>query len=351
MPVTRIDVPQFLQLAATLPVFDVRSEGEYAQAHFPGAHSLPLFSNEERSVIGTAYKQESQQKAIKLGLKFFGPKMVQMVEAVEQRLQHLPSKAVIVYCWRGGMRSGGVAWMLDLYGFEVYTIIGGYKAFRNWGIRQLALPVPLKLVGGYTGSGKTEVLAELKRLGQPVIDLEGLACHKGSAFGNIGMPAQPSQEMFENLLALELWRLSEAGAPIWLEDESQRIGTVNIPTPFYQHMLTQPVYFLDIPFEARLRHIVAGYGKADRERLVGAILRIQKRLGGLETKNAVNHIIEGDIAGGFAILLRYYDKWYSKSLQLKTGGAGQVHTIACALVHAIANTQQLLNFQIAPTHV
>lgn len=351
MPVTRIDVPRFLQLAATLPVFDVRSEGEYAQAHFPGAFSLPLFNNEERSVIGTAYKQDSQQQAIKLGLRYFGPKMVPMIEAVERQLQHRERKAVIVYCWRGGMRSGGVAWLLDLYGWEVYTLVGGYKAFRNWGIRQLAEQVPLKIVGGFTGSGKTEVLAELKKLGQPVIDLEGLACHKGSAFGNIGMPPQPAQEMFENLLALELYRWAPSGAPIWLEDESQRIGTVNIPTPLYRHMLGQPVLFLDIPFDARLQHIVAGYGQGDTERLVGATLRIQKRLGGLETKNAVTHLAEGDVPAAFAILLRYYDKWYAKSMQLKTGGAAQIQNICCPTVNAAANAGLLLQFKNQTTHV
>lgn len=353
MPATRIDITRFLELSAELPVFDVRSEGEYAHAHFPGAHSLPLFNNEERSVIGTAYKQESQQKAIKIGLQYFGPKMVQMVEAVERQLAGRQRKAIIVYCWRGGMRSGGVAWLLDLYGFEVYTLIGGYKAFRNWGIAQMNPDYPFQLVGGYTGSGKTEVLAELKRRGEAVIDLEALASHKGSAFGNIGMADQPSQEMFENTLALTLWRAAQQAGPagkcIWLEDESQRIGTINIPTPLYQGMLAKPVYFLDIPFDERVRHLVAGYGKADREKLVNAILRIQKRLGGLETKNAINHLIEGDIAAGFAILLRYYDKFYRKSLDLKADAANQVIVIACKEVDARSNALQILAQQTKTT--
>lgn len=354
MPATRIDIARFLELSAKLPVFDVRSEGEYAHAHFPGAHSLPLFNNEERSVIGTAYKQESQQKAIKIGLQYFGPKMVQMVEAVERQLAGRQQKAIIVYCWRGGMRSGGVAWLLDLYGFEVYTLIGGYKAFRTWGIGQASRQYPIQIVGGYTGSGKTEVLAELSKIGEAVIDLEALAAHKGSAFGSIGMPNQPSQEMFENLLGLALWqagqKIANSDKPIWLEDESQRIGAVNIPTPFFKLMMSQPVYFLEIPFEARVGHLVAGYGKADREKLVNAILRIQKRLGGLETKNAVNHIIEGNIAAGFAILLRYYDKFYRKSLDLKTDVSSQVFFIPCQEVDARSNALQILAQQTKTTN-
>jgi tRNA 2-selenouridine synthase len=357
MAVNRIDINAFLDLAATLPVIDVRSEAEYAQAHFPGAHSLPLFNNEERRVIGTAYKQESQQKAIKIGLRYFGPKMVAMVEAVEKLLENNPKKAVIVYCWRGGMRSGGVGWLLNLYGFEVYTLAGGYKAFRRWGLAQFEQDYPFSIIGGYTGSGKTEVLDELSKKGHAVIDLEGLAHHKGSAFGNINMPEQPSQEGFENSLAIALWSAarqvstteSSLKSTIWLEDESQRIGKLNIPTPMYRAMQQKPVYFLDIPFEERLHHIMEGYSKSSREKLVNAIMRIQKRLGGLETKNALNHIIEGNTRESFAILLRYYDKFYYKTLQLKTSGDGQVKTIHCPNVAAGANMLALIN-QLKKVH-
>lgn len=358
MPITRIDIDQFLELASQHPVLDVRSEGEFAHAHFPGAHSLPLFNNEERKIIGTAYKQESQQKAIKLGMQYFGKKMVEMVEQVEALFDgdSPVGKTVMLYCWRGGMRSGGVAWLLDLYGFKVYTLVGGYKTFRRWSLEQLEKDYPLQLVGGYTGSGKTEVLHALRSRGGAVIDLEGLASHKGSAFGNIGMPPQPSQEMFENILALQLWQemggVAQKDVPpaaIWLEDESQRIGSVNLPTPFYKKLKEKPLFFLEVPFEARLQHIVAGYGKCDKERLVAAIIRIRKRLGGLQTSEAINYLVEDNTTESFRILLQYYDRLYEKDLQDKLPHL--LHRIECKSVDANGNAQLILQQTVDTIHV
>lgn len=328
MAITRLTIDEFLPLTNEYPVLDVRSPGEFTYAHIPGAHSLPLFTDDERKVVGTAYKQESKQKAIKLGLTFYGGKMLAMVEEVEALINERNAKnkqedtnnTVLVHCWRGGMRSAGVAWLLDLYGFKVYTLVGGYKAYRNWVLKQFEKEYPINLIGGYTGSGKTEVLEALAKKGENSIDLEALACHKGSAFGSLGQPEQPSQEMFENLLAKELsgiannLQLSSNISPIWLEDESQRIGLVNIPTPFFRHMRTKKVFFLDIPFEKRLDFIVKGYGSFEKEKLVNAIIRIKKRLGGLETKTAINHLIEDNVKECFAVLLHYYDKLYLKSL-------------------------------------
>jgi tRNA 2-selenouridine synthase len=331
--IKKITLPEFLDLAANHPVIDVRSPGEYHHAHIPGAHSLPLFNDEERKVVGTAYKQESREQAIKIGLEYFGKKMVAMVEEVEKLAgNNKPgvgsSKTILIHCWRGGMRSAGVAWLLDLYGFKVYTLIGGYKSYRNWVLGQFEKEYNIRIIGGYTGSAKTYVLKELQKQKEAVVDLEGIANHKGSAFGNIGLPAQPSQEMFENLLAAQLSTVNcQQSTVLWMEDESQRIGSVNIPSPLFQHMRTKPVYFLDIPFEERLDHLVSEYGKLDREKMVNAIMRIQKRLGGLETKNAINFLIEGNTKESFRILLRYYDKWYGKSLQSRDNWEQLVSTI------------------------
>lgn len=350
MGVEKIHIEQFLELAKHYPVFDVRSPGEYKHAHIPGACSLPLFTDEERKVVGTTYKQQSREQAIKIGLDYFGPKMRKMVEEVESicssRNSHLTtqdSRIILVHCWRGGMRSGAISWLLDLYGFKVYTLIGGYKKFRNYVLDTFKLPFHLNILGGYTGSGKTELLKALKERGERVIDLEDIAKHKGSAFGSIGMPQQPGQEMFENILAQSLHevrgKLSEAGktpsdfmahpSGIWLEDESQRIGHVNIPGDFWQNMRQSPLYFLDIPFEERLKHIVQEYGQLDPEKVADAIGRISQKLGNLNAKTAILLLKEGKITESFNILLNYYDKFYFKSLHNREGVNSLLQVIEC----------------------
>jgi len=333
MSLRRVSIDEFLPAPLLI---DVRAPQEFAHAHIPGAHSLPLFSDEERKTIGTAYKRESREKAIKLGLEYFGPKMRGMVEAVEKLLRKSAcGQKVHVYCWRGGMRSGAVSWLLDLYGFDVTVLSGGYKAFRRQVLLQLELPYRLHILGGYTGSGKTAVLEGLQAAGAPVLDLEAIACHRGSAFGKTGK-RQPSQEMFENEMARVLQAFAFTGGkftadhtPIWVEDESQRIGTVNIPQPFWKTMRQAPVYFLEVPFEKRLDYIVSGYGGADREKLIECTLRISKRLGGLEAKNTVLHLQEGKIREAFSILLQYYDKLYRKGLHNREDLSALLHMIPC----------------------
>ncbi len=394
MAVTKIDAEAFVSLSKIHPVIDVRSEGEYQHAHIPSAYSLPLFNNEERKIVGTTYKQQSREAAIKTGLDYFGTKMRSMVEEVEKLIDERSkkiekktsanqeendiSKTVLIHCWRGGMRSGAVAWLLDLYGFEIYSLSGGYKAFRNWTLQQFDKEYCFRILGGYTGSGKTYVLHELKNNGGKIIDLEQLAGHKGSAFGNIEFKPQPSQEMFENMLAVELGSIdvrcqmtddreegdqlttkneklttinyplstvnSQPSTHLWLEDESQRIGLVNIPNSLWKTMRQQPVYFLDIDFEERLLHIVKEYGKADKEKLVNAILRIQKRLGGLETKTALNFLVENDVTECFRILLTYYDKQYLKALNNRETSAPLITKIECSEVDAKENAKQLLHY-------
>lgn len=352
MAVTKIHIEDFLQLAQQHPVLDVRSPGEYKHAHIPGAVSFPLFTDEERKVVGTAYKQKSREEAIKIGLDYFGVKMRKMVEGAEDIVGRVPfadnrntdnvqppTKTILIHCWRGGMRSAGVAWLLDLYGFKVYMLIGGYKLFRRWVLEQFEKNYSFKVVGGFTGSGKSYVLKALEQTGQTVIDLETLAHHKGSAFGNIGMPPQPSQELFENKLALELHR--KTNRCIWVEDESQRIGDVNIPIVLWKQWRQQPLYFLDIPFEERLKHITEEYGKLERERLVNSIIRIKKRLGGLETKESINALIEDRVEDCFRILLRYYDKWYLKGMNNREQLETLLQKIPCESV-TISNYQKLL---------
>ena len=359
MSIEKINIEYFLDLSKSYPVLDVRSPGEYNHAHIPGAFSLPLFTDEERTIVGTAYKQESREMAIKQGLDFFGPKMKKLVEEVESIISQQPAigsnqtsrlrtaNCILIYCWRGGMRSGAIAWLLDVYGFKVYTLIGGYKKFRNHVLETFKLPFELKILGGYTGSGKTEIIKELRRKGELVIDLEDIAKHKGSAFGNIGMPRQPTQEMFENILSCQLRALRYGlkntdqnsfpqliikHSPIWLEDESQRIGLVNLPNDLWYTIRKSDIYFLDIPFEERLKHLVMEYGALDKEKMVDAIVRIKERLGSLEAKRAIEFLELDNTIESFRILLKYYDKWYTKGLHNREHINSLLHTINCESV-------------------
>lgn len=362
MAIEKVNIEQFLELLKHQPVIDVRSPAEYNHAHVPGAYNMPLFSDEERKIVGTTYKQDSREAAIKIGLDFFAPKMRKMVEEIESILNSRKSvhnglaastrDSLGLYCWRGGMRSAGVAWLMDLYGFKVYTLAGGYKKFRNYVLDTFKFPFQFKLLGGYTGSGKTETLKALAKQGEPVVDLEEIAKHKGSAFGNIGFEKQPTQEMFENILCFELLAVNSdlgkksnggAGA-IWLEDESQRIGDVNIPHELWKTMRQGPVYFLEVPFEERLKYIVREYGSFDRVKLIDSIVRIQKRLGGLETKNAIDFLLEDNTIECFRILLKYYDKWYLKSLHNRENLNSLLISIFCessGLQNAKALQQQV----------
>lgn len=327
--ITRITINELMHLLH-LPVLDVRSPAEYAHAHIPGAFSLPLFTDEERKVVGTLYKQQGKQKAIKAGLDFFGPKMRALVEQADEILKHhfsgTEEKKVIVHCWRGGMRSAGVAWLLDLYGYRVFTIVGGYKAYRRWALQQFEKPHRMNVLGGYTGSGKTAILHRLAK-SHAVIDLEAIANHQGSAFGGIGRSGQPGQEMFENALALDLYKAGDN--TLWIEDESQRVGNNIIPNALWKTMRSSPVYFIEMPFEERLQRIIADYGSHPEEKLINAIVRIQKRLGPNETKMSINYIVEGNIEQSFRILLSYYDKLYAKSLQNRDDASTHVHKISC----------------------
>ena len=357
--VQKIKIEQFLEISGQHPVLDVRSPGEYIHAHIPGAYSLPLFSDEERKVVGTAYKQQSRQTAIKIGLDYFGVKMRKMVEEVEQLtaekwlmaekkpIKNNPQQSantVLIHCWRGGMRSGGVAWLLDLYGFKVYTLEGGYKTYRKWVRDQFERPCEMTVLGGYTGSAKTGVLHYVKQAGSTVIDLEALAHHKGSAFGALGELKQPTQEMFENLLGQELNCLKNSlDQHAFIEDESQRIGQLKIPDPFWVTMRKSPVCFLYIPFEERLDYLTNDYGKYEKEQLVNAIIRIQKRLGGLETKTAISFLLDDNYKDCFRILLKYYDKWYSKGLLNRDNLDGLLHKISCDTIDVKANAEKVLH--------
>jgi tRNA 2-selenouridine synthase len=199
MKVEKIHPADLWQHLTDRVLIDVRSPAEFARAHIPNAHSLPLFNDEERAKVGTMYKQMSPEAALLKGLEIVGPKMSGFVK---KAIKWSPDRKVIVHCWRGGKRSGSVAWLLKFAGFDVLTIEGGYKNYRQTVLQSFdnQLLKNMIILGGKTGSGKTYILKELEKRGEQIIDLEGLANHKGSAFGWIGENQQPTTEHFENLL-------------------------------------------------------------------------------------------------------------------------------------------------------
>jgi len=301
-----------------IPIIDVRSPGEFAKGQIPNANNLELFTDEERSVVGTAYKKESKERAIELGHEFVKPKLT---DFITRSIEIAPEKKVVIHCWRGGMRSNAFADHLVENGFEkVYVIEKGYKAFRNYVLQFFEQPFNLKILGGYTGAGKTEILHSLKKKGQQVIDLEGLANHRGSAFGGIDLPPQPTTEQFENNL-FSIVRGLNPSLPIWVEDESKVIGKVAIPSAFYSKMRELTVYFLDIPLQERTKHLVDTYANLNHDKLADAIGRITKRLGYDKAKFALDELEKKNYYKVVEITLFYYDKYYLKGLQKRQESA------------------------------
>ncbi len=293
------------------PIIDVRSPVEYEHGHIPGAVNIALFSDEERAHVGTVYKQESSEAAIAIGYQYVTPKLEAFIA---DALKVAPEGKVIVHCWRGGMRSESFAKHLADNGFsDVQKIIGGYKAYRNHVLDQFTIPANLKVLGGFTGSGKTHILSELKKFGNQVIDLEGMANHKGSAFGGIDQAKQPTTEQFENNLSAQ-WSTLNLNEPIWIEDESHTIGGVRIPLALYEQMRASNVYFIDIPKEERAKHLVTEYAQCDNQLLTDSINKISKRLGGLNVKNAITFLEEENYYEVAMISLSYYDKSYLKGI-------------------------------------
>jgi tRNA 2-selenouridine synthase len=304
-------MPQALVLTEFLqrsdPILDVRSPSEFQQGHIPGSLAFPLFSDEERVQIGTTYKKQSRQKAVELGLLLVQFKLNEMLSQASSLL----SSHGNILCWRGGMRSGFVARLLESAGYFIATLQGGYKTYRRWAIQRLdnLSFSSLCVLGGLTGSGKTAILQALQAQGEQVIDLEALAKHRGSAFGGIGLGQQPTQEQFENELAWVLERL-DLSRPVWIEDESRLIGRCHLPHALYQSILQAPLFYVQRSATERLQILLNQYGQAPKPQLLEAVGRISKRLGDQLTKEVKQFIEQEQIEQAFERLLAYYDKTY-----------------------------------------
>ncbi len=305
MPET-LSITQFLHEAKKVPILDVRSPLEFESGHIPGAINLPLFTNEERADIGTIYKKSGKDAAVAKGMIYVTPKLAGFVE-VAQKNSH--DGQILVHCWRGGMRSGSMSQLFEDAGLKSAILTGGYKAFRNHVLESFSEKFDFRVIGGETGSGKTEILHAIGKTGEQILDLEAIAHHRGSSFGAIGQLPQPTSEQFENNLFDALKKL-DSSKRIWVEDESQSIGRVFIPNVLFALKINAPCYRVKVPFEIRVQRLVKDYGSFPKEILSAAVLRIQKRLGGLATQQALDAIENGDLAETVRLTLFYYDRAY-----------------------------------------
>ncbi len=334
-----ISIEQYLNSDIKVPVIDVRSPKEFNHAHIPGAINLPLFTDEERATVGITYKSEGRDKAILKGLEIVGPKMSEMLREVLTLREDL-TKNIVVHCWRGGMRSKSIATLFDFTGIRTEVIKGGYKQYRNEARKLFAKVWDVIILGGRTGSAKTKILHALKRQGEQIIDLEQLANHKGSAFGDLGEKPQPSTEMFENLLFDELRKLNPEQR-IWIEDESHLIGTVFIPEPFWQQMRTAQVIYCDFPLEERIHFLVETYGNFDKDGVINAVKKITKRLGGQHAKAAVENYEAGNLYEATKIVLVYYDKSYDYGLSIRNQAL--IHKVEMNKIDPEENALELIH--------
>lgn len=315
-------------------LLDVRAPGEYEQGHIPGAVSFPLFSDSERADVGRTYKQIGQEEALELGLRIVGPKLEGFVK---QAKLLAPGRKIALHCWRGGQRSGSMAWLLRQAGFDVVTLEGGYKSYRRH-VQQGLEQTPLKLwiLGGKTGAGKTKILHALRALGEQVIDLEEIARHKGSAFGFIGEKQQPSVEQFENEL-FECVLHQDSSRRTWVENESRSIGRVFIPAGFWEKMRTAPLVVVDIPEALRIQNLLLEYAQANPAELESAFRKIASKLGGLSLRTALEALGSGNLAEAARIALVYYDKTYQFGLD--SSNSPEIHR----LQFERADTEEIAN--------
>lgn len=308
-----LNFDDFLSLRRELPVADVRSEGEYQQGHIPEAVNIPILNDAERVVVGTAYKQVGQLAAIKEAFRLVGPRMVDIVTSAETlALGH----ELIVHCWRGGMRSGNFCQFAGMMRIKTHQLAGGYKTYRRAAIESFGRDLPFIVLSGNTGSGKSEILRGLRNQGEQIIDLETLASHKGSVFGGLQMPPQPTTEQFQNTLFESILAL-DPSRRIWVEDESLAIGRVYLPEAFWMTMSKSPVVEINMDRQSRVQRLMAEYATADRGEFIAAMEKISKRLGGQHLIAARSYVLADDMAAAIAILLTYYDKAYANGLRDK----------------------------------
>jgi len=307
--ITQIDIENLHEKKGEAPIIDVRSPAEYALGHIPGAVNIPILDDQDRAIVGITYKQKSKELAIQLALELFEPKKADFLNG----LSELKCNEPVVHCWRGGMRSAEFAEFASKNGYNPFIITGGYKAYRQLMHGEFSKQRKILILGGMTGTGKTDILKKLNRQGYQTIDIEGIAHHKGSAFGALGQEIQPTTEQFQNNI-WEQWQHLNMEEPVIIEDESQAIGTVRIPDPLYANMRKAPVLKLELGFEFRIDNLVGEYTTFGSDILEPIVHKIRKRLGGQNLNKAVDALKNGDMKSFVEIVLKYYDKAYNFGL-------------------------------------
>ncbi len=312
----QLDPKDFLQNSKEGCIIDVRTPAEFEKGHIPGAFNIPLFTNDQRAAVGTIYKRQGKEKAVIKGLEYVGPEMKNMVLKAKKISG---GKPLYVHCWRGGMRSASMAWLFETVGLKCYTMKGGYKAYRH-SFHELLEQKSWEfiVIAGPTGSGKTAILDNLREMGEQFLDLEGLAHHKGSAFGSLGELPQPSNEQFENNI-YEEFRGFSPDKPVWVEGESKSIGRNFISDDLFEMLTTADTVHLNPDFEYRVKRLVVDYAKYPKDQLIHSFEKISKRLGGLRTQNAIKAVQSGKFDVAVRIGLEYYDKTYQHAIDNRSG--------------------------------
>ncbi|WP_406645310.1 tRNA 2-selenouridine(34) synthase MnmH [Aliisedimentitalea scapharcae] len=296
-------------------VIDVRSPAEFAEDHLPGAMNLPVLDNEERAEVGTIYVQQSPFLARKIGAaKVFR----NAAHHIETRLQgHEGGWRPLIYCWRGGQRSGSFTWMLQQIGWRADVVQGGYQTYRrlvNQYLYKDALPHRFVALDGYTGTAKTELIKRVAARGAQVLDLEGMAHHRGSLLGGMVEP-QPSQKAFESALAGALCQLDPT-RPVLIEAESNKIGQRIIPPSLWSRMKITPRIDLSVPIAARCAYLVQAYDDilSDAARLKARLDPLRAYRGHAVVDGWIDRIDAGDKPGVTrALMQQHYDPAYDKS--------------------------------------
>ncbi|HQR97760.1 MULTISPECIES: tRNA 2-selenouridine(34) synthase MnmH [Comamonadaceae] len=319
MSVDRITAQEALvRLADFSTIIDARSEGEYAEDHLPGAVNWPSLNDDERKIVGTSYKQISQFEAKKLGAALVAKNIAAHIqrEVLDKPREWQP----LVYCWRGGKRSGSLALILDQIGFKVTLVDGGYKAFRAAlvaDLPQLAARYSYQVVCGTTGSGKTRLLQALQAQGAQVLDLEALANHRSSVLGLIPGVPQPSQKAFDSLIWAAL-RSFDPARPVYIESESKKVGNVAVPEGLIAAMRAAPCLQLDLAEDERVALLLEDYDFFVRD-----IAFFCERLGALTEARGKDTVQDwqarargGDVASVVReLLVRHYDPVYLQSMR------------------------------------